>query len=249
MKITLVLIFINLIGFILAFVLRNKKLSSNVYDSIVCLTAAMMFSIVLFDFLPHVFFDFIQYGALEMHHEHNHEHDIHSLNYSRIALFFVLLLFGYLLQLFLEQYVQSRFEKKLENGMLIFAMFLHSFSESAVLYDSHQKLNESLLTGIIFHSVPLSFVLAYTILSRTSFKMSVLWFLIFLASIPLGIVSNKFMQASPQVFQWSSIIVSGVVLHVIWHIWGSIKQKTKLSYILLGMGLLFGYGVTLFHKH
>ena len=256
MIIALSLIFINVLGFAFAYFFRERNFSQSLYNSIICLTAAMMFSIVVFDFLPHVFSDFTSLdhpheGHEHCEHDHGHSHnhgfEWSELNYVKVLIFGLLLVAGNFLQIYAEKGIQKKLQHKFENATLIFAMFLHSFSESAVLYDAYNQLNKSLFVGIILHTLPLSFVLAYTILSRSSSKMSALWFGVYLLSIPIGLISNQLMSDIPNVFQWISILVSGMVLHVIWHIWETVKDKSTKNYLFLSLGVVLGYIITCFH--
>jgi hypothetical protein len=241
---------INIVGFLLALYFKNKHFPQSWYEAALCVTASLMFSILAFDFLPHMFGDFTATVVCDHPHDHAHEHHhSSSIDWVKVAIFAVLLVCGNFFQVVTEKVLHKKLSIRFENGVLIFVMFLHSFSESSLLFDVSSTLNKSLLTGIILHSAPLAFVIANTILMRTTLKFSVIWFVIFLLAVPIGVVVNKEAHTMPVVFQWVSIFVTGMMMHVIWHLWESIKDKSYKSYLLVGLGLALGYGITLFHSH
>lgn len=241
---------INVVGFLIALYFKNRHFPQSWYEATLCLTASLMFSILAFDFLPHMFGDFTATEACAHHHDHAHEHH-HSVNidWVKAVIFGVLLVCGNFFQVVTEKILHKKLSLRFENGVLIFVMFLHSFSESSLLFDASSSLNKSLLTGILLHSAPLAFVVANTLLMRTSLKFSLIWFAIFLSAVPFGVMVNNEAHAMPVVFQWVSIFVTGMMMHVIWHLWESVKDKSYKSYLLVGLGLALGYGITLFHNH
>lgn len=250
MKIAIILMSLNVCGFLAAYFYRGRHFNAKVYDATMCLTAAMMFAIIVFDFMPHLFADFTANSEHIHSHEHQHEHSvIGEISSIKVGIFIFLILFGYTFQTMLERAISHSFTHKLENLALIVGMFLHAFTESAVLYDGQSVLNKSLFTGILLHSIPLSFVIAYTLLSKTNIKMAVLWFAIFLMAVPCGIYSNSMVLHVPKILLWISIFISGLMLHVIWHIWENVKAKSWTNYIMLAFGLAIGFGVTWFHGH
>lgn len=248
--ITSLLILLCIGAFGLAYYFRDKHFSPKIYDAITCFSASLIIGIVLFDFLPHQFADFLLDSNSEhMHDGHcTHDQDL-SASYTQYLVFGGLVLGGLIFQVFLERMFHFKFSNRFENGMLVLGLFLHSFSEVSVLFDAQEQLNKALFTGILFHKLPISFVLAYTLLSRTSFKKSAIWFSVFLISVPLGMICNSYMHQFSGVFNLVSIFVSGMMLHVVWHILGGVKTNEKLNITVLVLGAILAYCITLFHAH
>ena len=248
--ITSILIGLSLLAFALAYYFKDRHFSDKLYDSITCFGSALIIGVVLFDFLPHQYADFFSSDSGHDHHghEHHHSHET-SFDFVKLCWFGLMVLAGVLFQLAIEKVFHVKFSHKFENGMLVLGMFLHSLSEVSILYDSAANLDKSLFTAILFHKVPLAFVLAYSLLSRSSVKMSMFWFALFITSIPLGLVCNQFAAGFPNMFNLFSVFVSGMMLHVVWHILETVKTRGTVNYILVFGGLGAGYLITLFHAH
>ena len=258
-----ILLTLSIVAFGLAYYLRNSEvISGKWYSLILSFGAAIIISIVILDFLPHQYETFSQIGveqevqqcSHEDHSHHNHDHHSHAhseieLNWVTIAQFSLLVLVGFFAQIGLEKFVQSKINARFNSFTLAFGLFLHSFSETAVLFEHNNVLNETLFMGILFHKLPVSFVLAYTLLNQTSLKMSLMWYGMFLLSIPLGLVCNYYMTDYALILNIVSVFVAGMMMHVIWHIIHDVKEKNKLFYLVLIIGGLVGYGITLFHQH
>lgn len=253
------LIFSSLIGlsalaFVLAYMVRNKNLPPSLYDGILCFGGAVILGVTVFDFIPHLYVDF-PFLAESQHqhdlhhdHQHNHQHNEHW-NGLKFGAFGLLLVIGFVAQFLLEKSLGKKQTDQSQHLFLVLGLFLHSFSETVVLQDELDHINKALFTGILFHKLPISFILAYTLLSTTTLKNSLLGFGFFVLSIPMALVSHFFMIGNPAILNPISVLVSGVLLHVVWHLFESLKTKSLKIWGILALGLGFGYAITLFHTH
>ena len=89
--------------------------------------------------------------------------------------------------------------------------------------------------------------MANTLLKDLGDKKGTFYFLVFMLSVPVGFALNRILANSGLVFGLASIFISGMMLHVIWHMLEVVKQKNIASWVLLVAGVLIGYGLTLFH--
>lgn len=247
--ITSILIGLSILAFGLAYYFRDKHFSTQLYDSITCFGSALIIGVVLFDFLPHQYSDFVSTSDVHEHHHGHHHHHSASVDWLKLLWFGAIVIAGVLFQLGIEKAFHVKLSTKFENGMLVLGMFLHSLSEVSVLYDAGANLDKALFTAIIFHKVPLAFILAYSLLSRSSVKMSMFWFAIFMSSIPIGLVCNQYASGFPVAFNVIAVFVSGMMLHVVWHILDAVKDRNTLNYSLFFGGVICGYLITLFHSH
>ena len=154
--------------------------------------------------------------------------ETYSSGRGQIGLF---ILAGFILQLLLEF-----FSEGIEHGhvhihkthrhafpfAIIFSLSLHSFLEGMPLGepDAGSGVQNSLLTGIILHHVPVAMALA-TMLTGSNVKMNitVICILLFAAMAPLGALTSVFMGGSKTWFlaeYYSEImaLVIGIFLHI-----------------------------------
>ena len=255
MHVLLTLLALSIIAFLIAFVFRNKKLNETIYDAITCLGATIILGVIVFDFIPHLFNDFpFNSQEIDLHHGHDHSHHGHhheksNFTWSGSSLFSLLIIVGFFLQLGLEKWVIKKHNHILSDWILVIGLFLHSFSEVALLHDQSNQLNQSLFLGILCHKLPVAFILAYTLLKDVSIKKALMGYGVFMLSIPLGLLFNDFMSNSGVIFNLISVLITGMILHVIWHMIEAIKTKKVINWIMIFIGLAIGYSLTLFHVH
>lgn len=253
MQVLIILISLSLVAFGLAFVLRNRQLSENTYDAISIFGAAVILGVVVFDFLPHLFADFPFFNSGGSHDHHHHHHDNHhdhgdmDFGWSKFASFSGLLLIGFFLQLGLENWVIKQQKHAWANWILVIGLFIHSFSEVALLHNQENVLQEKLFLGILFHKLPIAFILAYTLIKDFGVKKAVIGFSLFMLAVPLGLLFNNLMINTGDLFTIASVLITGMIMHVLWHMLEAIKSGKLLSWAMLILGLIVGYTVTLFH--
>ena len=252
MAVLIILISLSLLAFGLAYVLRNRQLPETTYNAISTFGAAIILAVVVFDFLPHLFADFPFFNTGESHdhhhhHEHYHDHGVVDFSWSKFSVFSGLLLTGFFLQLGLENWVIKRQKHAWANWILVIGLLLHSFSEVALLHNQENILQEKLFLGILIHKLPVAFILAYTLIKDFGLKKAMVGFGVFMFSIPLGLVFNDLMISTGNLFNIVSVLIIGMILHVLWHMLEVIKSKNTLSWIMLILGLVTGFSITLFH--
>lgn len=252
MSVLIILLSLSLLAFALAYFLRNRHLPETTYHAISIFGAAVILGVVVFDFLPHLFLDFPFFNDHSHHNHsghHHHDHNSHSesFNWNKFSLFSGLLLVGFVLQLALENWVVKKQKHALGDWVLVTGLFLHSFSEVALLHNQENILQEKLFLGILFHKLPVAFILAYTLIKDFGIKKATIGFGVFMLSVPLGLLFNNFMSDSGTFFNLVSVLITGMILHVLWHMLEAVKNKNVLSWVMLLLGLLVGYSVTLFH--
>lgn len=242
------LIGLSVVAFVLAYLLRNRNFPQSIYDGILCFGGAVILGVTLFDFVPHLYADFPFFGGHEHHDHHGHHHD-EQWNWLKSSVFGLILIGGFISQILLEKFLGKKNKHEFQHVFLVIGLFLHSFSETVILHDEFDNINKALFTGILLHKLPISFILAYTLISTTTLKNSLFGFGFFLLAIPLGLASNSFMVDNPTILNLISVFVAGMLLHVVWHLLESLKSKNVRNLVVLIAGLGFGYAITLFHMH
>lgn len=252
-----ILLSLSICAFGIAYFLRNSQIIGNKwYTLILGFGTAVIISVVLLDFLPHqyeAFNELTNTVAEDHHHSGHHHHDHHAhghgvkINWGSVLQVLLIVITGFLIQIGLEKVFNNKTSVRFNNFTLAFGLFLHSLSETAVLFEHDNNLNQTLFLGILFHKLPVSFILAYTLINKTTLKMSLVWYGLFLLSIPVGLSCNYFMIGSPIVLNIISLFVSGMMLHVVWHLVKDLKEKSKWFYLSFLLGGILGYTLTLFH--
>lgn len=141
-----------------------------------------------------------------------------------------------------------------ENNILPFAlmlgMFVHAFIEGIPLADETDVASPYLL-GIVFHNLPISFVLGSFLLKDKPFQLSS-WVIIlfFTLASPLGMYFGQYFNPSWKPYILA--IVGGIFLHISSVIIFESSKNHKMDWekiilVIAGVGMaLFGH---LFHEH
>lgn len=167
------------------------------------------------------------------------------------------IVFGVLLQMFLESLTKGfehghfHYEKCniLPSGLML-GMFIHAFLEGIPLADEHDVMSPYLL-GILFHNLPISFVLGAFLLREKKNKL-VAWSTIvfFAAASPLGMFLGKYLNSDWSVYFLA--LSGGIFLHISSVIIFESNKNHKMDWekmllVVLGIGMaLLGH---LFHNH
>lgn len=164
---------------------------------------------------------------------------------------------GVLLQMFLENLT-----KGFEHGhfhhsgqgilpvALIIGMFIHAFIEGIPLASETETFSPY-LQGIIFHNLPISFILgAFLFQSKKFSAYSWLIIMIFAFASPLGMLLGRYFDASYQPYFLA--VVGGIFLHISSVIiFESNKNHnidwSKIALVILGAALALS--AHLFHNH
>ena len=129
---------------------------------------------------------------------------------------------GVLLQMLLENLTKGfehghfhhhKEEKNILPLALMLGMFVHAFLEGIPLANEHDASNPYLM-GILFHNIPISFVLgAFLINGRKKFESSS-WLVIAIFAIasPLGLVFGNYFN--PELKVYFLALVGGIFLHI-----------------------------------
>lgn len=167
---------------------------------------------------------------------------------------------GVLLQMLLENLTKGfehghfhhhHEEKNILPLALMLGMFVHAFLEGIPLANETDVFSPYLM-GILFHNLPISFVLgAFLIHKKTAFSTSS-WLVIsiFAVASPLGLLLGNYFDPNLQVYFLA--LVGGIFLHISSVIiFESNKNHNidwqKILMVALGVGLgMFGH---LFHSH
>ncbi len=127
---------------------------------------------------------------------------------------------GVLLQMVLESLTKGfehghfhhhREEKQILPVALMVGMFIHAFLEGIPL--AHVKdLSSPYLLGIVFHNLPISFILGAFLLGKNSNKISWIIITLFALASPLGLIFGAEFDVNLQPYFMA--IVSGIFLHI-----------------------------------
>jgi len=255
LEITLTLIGFNLVAFLLALALQKRELDPSIYHKIGSFGAAVILGVFVFDFIPHLFEDFNSLLPWnDQHHSHHHEHHHghhhgHSFSWISLSCFLGLMIIGFALQLFLEKKSNPKSQTELNNSIFLFGLFIHSFTEVVLLYDHNHDINQSLFVGILIHKLPLAFILAYTLLKNWKYGKAALGYFIFTLSIPLGLIVHHAMVSLGEVFYVFAALITGMILHVVWHMLEMLKTKNWINWLVVVLGVIIGFALSLTHAH
>lgn len=102
-------------------------------------------------------------------------------------------------------------EKQILPVALMVGMFIHAFLEGIPL--AHVKeLSSPYLLGIVFHNLPISFILGAFLLGKNSNKISWIIITLFALASPLGLIFGAEFDVNLQPYFMA--IVSGIFLHI-----------------------------------
>lgn len=182
--------------------------------------------------------------------------EIYSGEHHNIGLFVI---GGVLLQMFLENLTKGfehghfhhhHEEKNILPAALMIGMFIHAFLEGIPLANENDLLNPYLM-GILFHNLPISFVLGAFLYQKNGFsKLSWLVITIFALASPLGLLLGNYFNPDHQIYFLA--LVGGIFLHISSVIiFESNKNhnidRSKILMVICGVALgMIGH---LFHTH
>ncbi len=165
---------------------------------------------------------------------------------------------GVLLQMILESWTKGfehghfhhhQDEKNILPIALMIGMFVHAFLEGIPLANS-TKISPYLL-GILFHNLPISFVLgSFLFAKHNTTKGSWLIVILFALASPLGLVFGNYFN--PDLQPYFLALVGGIFLHISSVIIFESNKNHKMDWrklflVILGIGLaLVGH---FFHQH
>ncbi|MFC4163588.1 ZIP family metal transporter [Epilithonimonas zeae] len=133
---------------------------------------------------------------------------------------------------------------------LIIGLFVHAFIEGIPL--SHEKETFSpYLLGILFHNIPISFVLGSFLAHSKNFSTK-FWLivLVFALASPLGMLLGKYFDENLKVYFLA--VVGGIFLHISSVIIFESNKNHKMDWqkiILVICGIVLALGGHLFHHH
>lgn len=182
--------------------------------------------------------------------------EIYSGEHHNIGLFVI---GGVLLQMFLENLTKGfehghfhhhHEEKNILPAALMIGMFIHAFLEGIPLANENDLLNPYLM-GILFHNLPISFVLGAFLYQKNGIsKLSWLVITIFALASPLGLLLGNYFNPDHQIYFLA--LVGGIFLHISSVIiFESNKNhnidRSKILMVICGVALgMIGH---LFHTH
>lgn len=165
---------------------------------------------------------------------------------------------GVLLQMLLENltkgFEHGHFHHHSDQGILPFAlivgMFIHAFIEGIPLANEKEIASPYLL-GILFHNLPISFVLGNFLLKNKKLLSSAwLIIIIFSLSSPLGMIFGKYFN--PNLQPYFLALVGGIFLHISSVIIFESNKNHKMDWQKIAMvilGVLLALFSHLFHHH
>lgn len=218
---SIILPFISVVaGFLIALFLKRYNRATQFLLSF---SGALLLSVLVFEFLPHVYEDYEPVVGL-------------------------LIMGGVLLQVLLEF-----MSKGVEHGhvhtdeslstfpyFLFLGLCIHAFMEGFPITN-----NFHLLIGVVLHKVPVAIVISTFLLQSDLSKTKIFMFIaVFALMTPLGSILNLSFISDPKVELYIDAIVVGILLHVSTTIlFESSKDHrfnmSKIIAILLGVGLAF----------
>jgi zinc transporter ZupT len=133
---------------------------------------------------------------------------------------------------------------------LMIGMFIHAFLEGIPLANQQEILSPYLF-GIIFHNLPISFILGTFLIRKGKFSVSS-WIIIsvFALASPLGLLLGKYINPELQIYFLA--LVGGIFLHIssVIIFEGSKNHNIKWKKIgLVIFGVLLAMVGHLFHQH
>ena len=210
---------------------KKEKLAKN----LLILSAGFLITICLNEIFP------------EVYHSESHN----------IGIFVIL---GVLLQIFLENltkgFEHGHFHHHEERAILPVAlmvgMFIHAFIEGIPLA-SETNVTSPYLLGILFHNLPISFVLGAFLFSKNNQKASptsLFIIALFALASPLGMVIGNYFN--PEWKPYFLAIVGGIFLHISSVIIFESNKNHNIDWAKIGyvcFGILLALFSHTFHSH
>ena len=178
-----------------------------------------------------------------------------SENHSNIGLFVI---GGVLLQMLLENLTKGfehghfhhdHDQQSILPFALMVGMFIHAFIEGIPLANEKEVFSPYLL-GILFHNLPISFVLGVFLFKHKVTFPGILIVTLFALSSPLGMVLGNYFNPNWQPYFLA--IVGGIFLHISSVIIFESNKNHKMDWIkilLVIVGVLLAGASHLFHHH
>ena len=140
-------------------------------------------------------------------------------------------------------------EKNILPIALMFGMFIHAFLEGIPLANITETTSPYLL-GIVFHNLPISFILGAFLLGRKSSVLSWIIVGIFALSSPLGMLFGDYFN--PNLQNYFLALVGGIFLHISSVIIFESNKNHKMDWMKIIL-VIAGVGLALvnhiFHSH
>ncbi|RRQ45342.1 ZIP family metal transporter [Chryseobacterium sp. SC28] len=182
--------------------------------------------------------------------------EVYETGGSWIGIFVIL---GVLIQMFLENLTkgfehghlhQHSDDHSILPVALIAGLFIHAFIEGIPLSHEKDSLSPYLL-GILFHNIPISFVLGSFLSHSKSFSTK-FWIivLVFALASPLGMLLGKYFNENLKVYFLA--VVGGIFLHISSVIIFESNKNHKMDWqkiVLVIVGIALALIGHLFHHH
>ncbi len=181
--------------------------------------------------------------------------EVYSSNTHNIGLFVIA---GVLLQMLLENltkgFEHGHFHHEHDThsilpSALMLGMFIHAFIEGIPLANEKEVLSPYLL-GILFHNLPISFVLGVFLFKHKISFPGILIVSLFALSSPLGMVLGKYFN--PEWQPYFLAVVGGIFLHISSVIIFESNKNHKMDWtkiFLVIVGVLLAGASHIFHDH
>ncbi len=165
---------------------------------------------------------------------------------------------GVLLQMFLENltkgfehgHMHHHSEKAILPIALILGLFIHAFIEGIPLANE-KDLDSAYLQGILFHNVPISFVLGAFLFKNKKFT-SYSWAVVIVFSLasPLGMLLGTYLD--PTTYIYFLALVGGIFLHISSVIIFESNKNHNIDWLKISLviaGVLLAMVGHMFHNH
>ncbi len=166
---------------------------------------------------------------------------------------------GVLLQMFLENLTKGfehghfhhhNEEKNILPVALMIGMFIHAFLEGIPLANEQENFSPY-LTGILFHNLPISFILGAFLAKNKKFSTSSLLIIsLFALASPLGLLLGKYFNPDLEIYFLA--LVGGIFLHISSVIIFESNKNHNVDWAKIGLvilGVLLAMTGHLFHSH
>ncbi len=166
---------------------------------------------------------------------------------------------GVLLQMFLENLTKGfehghfhhhNDQKNILPVALMIGMFIHAFLEGIPLANE-KEIFSPYLTGILFHNLPISFILGAFLAKNKKFSSSSLFIIsIFALASPLGLLLGKYFNPNLEVYFLA--LVGGIFLHISSVIIFESNKNHNVDWAKIGLvilGVLLAMTGHIFHEH
>lgn len=178
---------------------------------------------------------------------------------SNLGVFVIL---GVLLQMILEALTKGfehghfhhHNEQSILPAALMAGLFVHAFIEGIPLANEEHGLSPYLL-GIVFHNLPISFILGAFLFNRkngskSSSYPSLLIVALFALASPMGMLLGNYFN--PDLQPYFLAIVGGIFLHISSVIIFESNKNHNIDWVKIGLvilGVSLALGMHLFHSH